>query len=285
MARAQRVGVRDMSSAYLRAAGVEIDIVGTIGDGGISAASVSRALRQDPQAPVLINVNSAGGNPNQALAIYDLLKSRSSPVRVAITAIAASAATIICAAGDEGQVSIAENAFFMIHQPSVSMLTGEADDLRHMADLLEKITDQMATIYARRTHRPKAKILAEMAAESWFTAAEAKERGFVDTITAPKKIAAGGDMRCFKNVPRILRGQGDTMERRYDELTLSERHRLANDDPEAFARLRAEYIGRPYEPPKNRTLSALSLEEKHLLANRAPEIYARMKDDPEFVVT
>jgi ATP-dependent Clp protease protease subunit len=79
---------------------------------------------------------------------------------------------------------------------------GNADELRQASDLLDKIDDSIAADYMRKTGKSKSELLALMAAETWYSADEAKAAGFADRIAgaAPKrrrrrKIACSGTSR------------------------------------------------------------------------------------------
>ena len=74
-----------------------------------------------------------------------------------------------------------ENAMMMIHDPS-GLVIGTGEDMEKMADVLAKIKSNMVRIYQAKTGLPDAEIEDLMAAETWFTAQEAVDKGFADEI-------------------------------------------------------------------------------------------------------
>ncbi len=186
---------------------IELDVYDVIGEdwwgGGVTAKDVRARLQQNRSAKAIkVRINSAGGDVIDGLAIYNLLNEHPAKVEVQIDALAASMASVIAMAGDE--IRIAKNAFVMIHNPwGITM--GGADEMRGMADLLDKMRANLADIYVARTGSSRKDVLAWMEAETWMTADEAKERGFVTAITPAKKMAASVDLSIFTNVPEALK--------------------------------------------------------------------------------
>lgn len=153
-----------------------------------TAAQALRLLETAPTAPVRVRVNSYGGDPLAATAIYNGLKAHRGEVRIAVEGIAASAATLICCAG---HCSAPENALFMIHG-AWTRNGGNARQLRQSAEVMDKASDAMARIYAGKTHRPLTELqrILDDGQDRWFTAQEALAFGLIDEITAPLAVAA-----------------------------------------------------------------------------------------------
>lgn len=153
-----------------------------------TAAQVLRLLETAPTAPVMVRVNSYGGDPLAAMAIYNGLKAHRGEVRIAVEGVAASAATLICCAG---HCSAAENALFMIHG-AWTRNGGNARQLRQSAEVMDKASEVMARTYARKTHRALTEVLQLLndGQDHWFSAQETLAFGLIDEITAPLAIAA-----------------------------------------------------------------------------------------------
>lgn len=139
-------------------------------------------------------------------AIYNAFRQHKSKIVTHIDGLAASYASVIAMAGDE--VRISKNAFLMIHNPW-SIAIGDADDMRATADLLDKMQGTIAEMYADKTGKEIDEIKEIMTAETWYTAQEALEAGFVDKIEdldekteAKAKILF--DLSVFNNVPNAL---------------------------------------------------------------------------------
>jgi ATP-dependent Clp protease protease subunit len=104
-------------------------------------------------------------------------------------------------AGDE--IVMPENAFLMIHDPA-GLVMGTAEDMRAMAGTLDKIAAGMTRGYAGRSGKTEDEIAALMAAETWFSAAEALEAGLATQLAEPVRIAASFDIARFRNAPPEL---------------------------------------------------------------------------------
>ncbi|HCY6652007.1 TPA: Clp protease ClpP [Staphylococcus aureus] len=125
-----------------------------------------------------IIINSNGGNLVAGSVIYTHLRAHKGKVNVRITAIAASAASLIAMAGDH--IEMSPVARMMIHNPS-SIAQGEAKDLNHAAETLEHVGQIMAEAYAVRAGKNKQELVEMMARETWLNADEAIEQGFADS--------------------------------------------------------------------------------------------------------
>lgn len=176
---------------------VEISIYDEIGDYGTSAKQFIDDLKSVGSKDITIRMNSVGGSVFDGLAIYNVLRSHQGYVKVKIEGLSASIASIIALAGDD--IEMAENGFFMIHNPFGKSMGG-ADDMRKTADLLDKIKQELINIYANKTQLSEETISSMMDEETWLTSQEAKEMGFIDAITEPIKIAASFDFSKFTNV-------------------------------------------------------------------------------------
>lgn len=158
-----------------------------------------------------IYINSGGGDVFAAQAMVSMLKRHSAEKSVYIDGLAASAATFFLGVG---KVIMPSNAMIMVHNPAAIVL-GNANDMRKMADDLDKVRESMLAIYREKTGMTDEEIIVLLDAETWFTAEEAVEKGFADEIEQEKKLAAsidGGflvlnnqkfDLERYKNRPQI----------------------------------------------------------------------------------
>ena len=194
--------MRSWYAIRARAEGAEVSIYDEIGAYGVSAKSFLDELGALPgDGPLTLRLNSPGGSVFDAVAIYNALKRHAGPVSVWIDGIAASAASYVAMAGDE--VVMPENAFLMIHDPS-GVVFGTADDMRAMAEALDKIKGSLVAGYAAKSGGSENDIAALMAKEAWLDAAEAVELGFADRLAEPVRIAARFDTARFRNAPPAL---------------------------------------------------------------------------------
>lgn len=189
---------------------VDCYIYDYIGYYGVSAKSFVNELSQFKNAKTInLHINSPGGEVYDGLAIYNYLNRHAATVNVTIDGIAASIASVIAMAGDK--IKIPENAFFMVHNPW-SVTVGDAKDMDAASDLLAKMNDSLAGIYAGRTKMDPAECRKLMDAETYLMGAEAVEKGFADEIEKPVEMYASFDVS-KTGLPKdlqaaLLKGQG-----------------------------------------------------------------------------
>lgn len=189
------------------ATGAEVAIYDEIGAYGVSAKGFLAELGALPAGtPIDLRINSPGGSVFDAVAIYNAIKRHEGPVTVWIDGIAASAASYVAMAGDE--IVMPENAFLMIHDPT-GLVMGTADDMRAMAEALDKVKGSLVQGYAAKSGRDAQEIAALMAVETWFDAKDALDLGLANRIAEPVRIAARFDIGCFRNAPPALAEAGE----------------------------------------------------------------------------
>jgi len=169
---------------------------------GISAAAIYDQLKDLGNVKTIrVHLNSNGGSVFEGTAIYNLLKQHAARVVVLIDGLAASIASIVAMAGDE--IEIGDGAYLMIHDP-LGYVRGDSEDMRDMAELLDKMRDQLVGIYARRTLQPEDQIREWMKSETWMSANEAVANGFADRSVAGLQVAAMAPVGVFENPPQAL---------------------------------------------------------------------------------
>lgn len=186
----------DVSTIYL------YDVIDA--DYGVNATDFAAALSNvAPNATINLRINSPGGDVFEARAIATAIKAHAGKVVAFIDGLAASAATTIAAVCDE--VEIADGSFYMIHN-AWTLALGDKNDFRTTADLLDKIDGAIRADYSKRTGISEDEIAAFMDAETWFTAADAVEKGFADRLAPePKaKNASSWNVSAYDNAPEIL---------------------------------------------------------------------------------
>src|ERR1041384_3814416 len=129
----------------------ELLIYGAIGASwfmdGVTASDVAEALREAGPGPVNVRINSGGGDVFQGIAIHSLLARHPGTVTVYVDGLAASAASFIMLAGD--RIYSARNAFVMIHD-AMTFTYGNGNTHRDAGELLDKVSDNIADMYAER---------------------------------------------------------------------------------------------------------------------------------------
>lgn len=152
------------------------DVIGESWDGeGIHAGGVAEALDQMDGKRVTVRINSPGGIADEGIAIYNTLKRYPGGVDTVVDSVAASAASIIALAG-ENRTTL-QGSRWMIHR-AMTIGIGNAADMRKKAELLELYDESLADIYSGyMLGGEKEAILAQMDAETWFSAEKAVEIG------------------------------------------------------------------------------------------------------------
>ncbi|MDA3834264.1 MAG: Clp protease ClpP [Spirochaetales bacterium] len=150
---------------------------------------------------ITVRINSPGGDVLDSVALYQALKNHSSRVITRIESLAASAASIVAMSGREVQAY--STSLLMIHNSWVIAM-GDRFELQEISNILEKIDGTLLDVYIAKTKAGKREMSQMMKDETWFTAKEMKEKGFIDTIVDGKGAKASFDLSIFANVPDEL---------------------------------------------------------------------------------
>jgi ATP-dependent protease ClpP protease subunit len=192
---------------------VSIDILGEISESVNSYNSVRAKINQADGQPINLTISSGGGSVTEGMGIADLVANYPEETTATGIGLVASIATVVLLAADN--VKMTENAFMMIHRPW-SYTMGNADELEATAELLDKMEAKLLDIYTASVIKRKGdqKNLKEiitnmMAAETWLTAQEALEFGFIDEIVKVGEknidmLPLQNSLNKFLNVPAAL---------------------------------------------------------------------------------
>jgi ATP-dependent Clp endopeptidase proteolytic subunit ClpP len=153
------------------------DEIGLYGVEAIDFQADLKAIKGD----IELHISSKGGDVFDGIAIYNTLKQRKGNVHVIVDSIAASAASFIAMAASPGLLEMAPHSELMIHD-GLCMAIGNAADMRDLADQLDRVSDNIASIYAERTGKPAEYWRDKMRAETWFTDQQAVDEGLADGI-------------------------------------------------------------------------------------------------------
>ncbi len=175
---------------------------------GVSAADLAKVLAGITAPKLNLRINSPGGDVFEGRAMMSLLAEHPATITAKIDGVAASAASVLALAAST--VEIAEGGFYMIHKGWTFMM-GNADELRQAVTLLDKVDASMAESYAARSGKSADEISAWMKAETWFSAQEAIDAGFADTIlpttaagTNARAHARAYNLAVFDKAPKAL---------------------------------------------------------------------------------
>ena len=139
---------------------------------------VRDALQEAAGDDVVVVINSGGGDVQAGQEMYTALRSYEGNVTIQVYSLAASAASVVAMAGTS---EISPVAQIMIHNVSCRA-SGDHRDMEHTAQVLVNANEALAAAYVAKTGKSKEDILALMAEETWFTAEQAVQEGFIDKI-------------------------------------------------------------------------------------------------------
>jgi len=154
---------------------------------GVPAAEFVRDLRVIDSDRIEVHINSPGGDVFDGIAILNALRQHPADVTTVVDGLAASAASFVAMAGSP--VVMSRNAEMMIHDAG-GFAVGNSVDMRELADQLDRVSDNIASIYADRAGGSPADWRSVMRAETWYTAEEAVAAGLADRVDGSSNVPA-----------------------------------------------------------------------------------------------
>jgi ATP-dependent protease ClpP protease subunit len=145
----------------------------------------------------VVHIHSNGGDVFDGYAIYNAIKNTGKKITVHIEGVCASIATLIAATGEK--IIMNTKSQFMIHNPRISSMGGEAKDLRNAAGQLDRIKSQLIQSWVSRTNLSHEQLSDMYDHETWLTPEQAKEMGFVDEVQEVLKAVASADITKYIN--------------------------------------------------------------------------------------
>lgn len=172
---------------------------GFFGPAGVSAQDFSNKLK-DIKGDLDVHINSAGGDVFEGIAISNAISGHRGMVTTVVDGLAASIASIIAQAGRKRLMRA--GSMMMIHDAFGGCI-GNAKEMQSMASTLDKISDNLADIYAKRSKKgTQADWRNDMREEKWYTAEEAVAAGLCDGIEEDAaQMPANLDIAFFGRVP------------------------------------------------------------------------------------
>lgn len=182
----------------------EILLYGEIGV-DVSAQDVARQIKfVSPNQRLDVLINSPGGSVPDGVAIISQLKAFAGRWRAVVQGYALSIASAIAASADE--VLIGEGSRLMVHLPHAVGTSGNANDLRRTADVLDGIENDLVKLYQKRTGKTEAVVREWMQQETWFDAGEAITAGLADRMSGSGLMLNSFDLAKlgYRHVPEPL---------------------------------------------------------------------------------
>jgi ATP-dependent Clp protease, protease subunit len=150
-------------------------------NGTVLATQILTLAAEDPTAGIALWINSPGGSVPSMLAIRDVMRLVPCDISTLAIGLACSAGQFLLTAGSHGKRYALPHARILMHQGSAGIggtaveVEVQAGDLRHTRDTVLGIT-------ASDTGQPFERIFEDSLHDRWYTAEEAKEYGFVDSV-------------------------------------------------------------------------------------------------------
>ena len=159
-----------------------IEVYQWLGYAATSPSIVKNAIAEaeaSGEKEILVEINSGGGSVYAGAEIYYALKKFNGTVNVEIPSIAASAATFIAMAGHKVSMSIIGQ--FMIHGAS-TYAAGNHKSMDDAGNFLRNIDESIINAYLTKTSKTRDELRAMMDKDTWMTAQQALDAGFIDEI-------------------------------------------------------------------------------------------------------
>ena len=179
---------------YSRLLKDRIIFIGTPIDDFVANSVIAQLLflqMQDPKKDIHVYINSPGGSVTAGLAIYDTMQHLRCDVATYCVGQAASMGAVLLAAGARGKRHALPNARIMIHQPWGGA-QGQATDISIQAKEILRLRDRLNEILAAHTGKALDAIVRDTDRDFFMSAAEARDYGLVDDVTASRKAGAKG---------------------------------------------------------------------------------------------
>jgi ATP-dependent Clp protease protease subunit len=136
---------------------------------------------EDPSADIALWINSPGGSVPSMLAIRDVMRLVPCDVSTLALGLACSAGQFLLSAGAKGKRFALPHARILMHRGSAG-IGGSAVDVEVQADDLRHTVEVVLGLIAEDTGQPVERIFDDSLHDHWYTAAEAREYGFIDEI-------------------------------------------------------------------------------------------------------
>ena len=141
---------------------------------------------EDPDADIMLYINSPGGSVTAGMAIYDTMRYLKCEVSTLCIGMAASMGAFLLAAGAKGKRKALPHSEIMIHQP-LGGAQGQATDIAIHAEQILRIKRQMNELLSQNTGKPLRELEKDVERDHFLTAEQALEYGIIDEIIAPRR--------------------------------------------------------------------------------------------------
>ena len=143
---------------------------------------------QDPDRDITLYINSPGGSFTAMTALYDTMQYIRPEITTVCLGQAASAASVLLAAGTPGKRLALPNARVLIHQPAIGGGQGQASDLDIQAQEMMRMREWLEQTMALHTGKDAEAISRDIERDKILTAKESLEYGIIDQVLDTRKV-------------------------------------------------------------------------------------------------
>ncbi len=144
---------------------------------------------ENPERDIWLYINCPGGSITAGMAIYDTMQFVRPDITTVCVGQAASMGAVLMAAGAKGKRYALPNSRFLLHQPSISGLAGQATDIDIHAREILRMRATLNEIMAKHSGQAVETISKDVERDFILSAQQAKDYGLVDEIIFKKEPA------------------------------------------------------------------------------------------------
>jgi ATP-dependent Clp protease protease subunit len=150
-------------------------------NGTLLATQLLTLAAEDPATDVALWINSPGGSVPSMLAIRDVIRLVPCDVATVALGLACSAGQFLLSAGTPGKRFAMPHARILMHQGSAG-IGGSAVEVEVQANDLRYTRDTVLGLIAADTGQPIDRVFEDSLHDRWYSAAEARDYGFIDHV-------------------------------------------------------------------------------------------------------
>lgn len=146
---------------------------------------------ENPAKEIDVLINSPGGEINSGLAIYDVIQSSKTPIRIFCIGRAYSMAAVLFASGKNGRYMLPHSEL-MLHEPLLgNHVRGNSSSIKSISDSLINTKIKLNQILAKHTGKSEEEVEKASSFDHYFDPEESIEFGLCDQIVDFSKIMEG----------------------------------------------------------------------------------------------
>lgn len=175
---------------YSRLLRDNIVFIGTPIDDQIANVITAQLLfldAEDPEKDIQLYINCPGGSITAGMAIYDTIQFVRPDVATYCIGQAASMGALLLAAGAKGKRYALPNSRVLLHEPTMSGLSGQATDIDIHAREILRMRAAINNLLMKHTGQPLERLEKDVNRDFIMNAEEAKTYGIVDEIISEKR--------------------------------------------------------------------------------------------------